>query len=113
MSPSEATELVVRTKQPGLELEARESVLRADYATADDSEASAYESLLLDVLEGDHTPFLRFDEVEWSWRIVQPILDAWQHGAPEDYVAGSDGPPGQHRFLGAGHYWRPLRNPSS
>ena len=88
MSPAECTELVVRTKQPGLELEARESVLRAEYANADDNEASAYESLLLDVLEGDHTPFLRFDEVEWSWRIVEPILDAWKHGAPEDYVAG-------------------------
>ena len=111
MSPAECTELVVRTKQPGLELEARESVLRAEYATADDREASAYESLLLDVLEGDHTPFLRFDEVEWSWRIVDPILNAWKHGAPEDYVAGSDGPPGQHRFLGPGHYWRPLREP--
>jgi glucose-6-phosphate 1-dehydrogenase len=113
MSPSECTELVVRTKQPGLELEARESVLRAEYAGADDREASAYESLLLDVLEGDHTPFLRFDEVEWSWRIVEPILTAWQHGTPEDYVAGSDGPAGQHRFLGPGHYWRPLQNPTS
>src|SRR6476619_5884278 len=41
MSPSECTELVVRTKQPGLDLEARESVLRADYATKDDREASA------------------------------------------------------------------------
>jgi glucose-6-phosphate 1-dehydrogenase len=112
MSPSECTELVVRTKQPGLELEARESVLRADYATEGDREASAYESLLLDVLEGDHTPFLRFDEVEWSWRIVDPILKAWEHGAPEEYVAGSDGPAGQHRFLGQGHYWRPLQNPT-
>ncbi len=113
MSPSEATELVVRTKQPGLELESRESVLRAEYASPGDKEASAYESLLLDVLEGDHTPFLRFDEVEWSWRIVDPVMKAWQHGAPEDYVAGSDGPAGQHRFLGAGHYWRPLQNPTS
>ncbi len=108
MSPSECTELVVRTKQPGLELEARESVLRAEYAGPQEREASAYEQLLLDVLEGDHTPFLRFDEVEWSWRIVEPIIEAWKVGAPEDYVAGSDGPPGQHRFLGAGHYWRPL-----
>ena len=41
----------------------------------DDNEASAYEQLLLDVLEGDHTPFLRFDEVEWSWRIVDPVLE--------------------------------------
>jgi len=111
MSPSECTELVVRTKQPGLELEARESVLRANYTTKNDSEASAYESLLLDVLEGDHTPFLRFDEVEWSWRIVQPVLDAWKSGSPEDYVAGSDGPSGAHRFLGPGHAWRPLVSP--
>jgi glucose-6-phosphate 1-dehydrogenase len=109
MSPKECTELVMRTKQPGLDLEARESILRAEYSTADDErEASAYEQLLLEVLNGDHTPFLRFDEVEWSWRIVQPILDAWKAGAPEDYVAGSDGPAGQHRFLGSGHAWRAL-----
>ena len=31
-----------------------------------------------------------------------------RRGAPEDYVAGSDGPTGQHRFLGPGHAWRPL-----
>ena len=74
----------------------------------DDREASAYEQLLLEVLNGDHTPFLRFDEVEWSWRIVDPVLKAWQTGAPEDYVAGSDGPSGQHRFLGSGHAWRAL-----
>jgi len=111
MSPNECTELVVRTKQPGLDLEARESVLRAEYATDDEREATAYESLLLDVLEGDHTPFLRFDEVEWSWRIVDPVISAWKVGAPEDYVAGSDGPAGQHRFLDPGHYWRPLVNP--
>ncbi len=111
MSPAECTELVVRTKQPGLELEARESVLRAEYASGEDREASAYESLLLDVLEGDHTPFLRFDEVEWSWRIVEPLLQAWKVGTPEDYVAGSDGPVGQHRFLDPGHYWRPLLAP--
>src|SRR5262249_57475797 len=85
MSPYECTELVVRTKQPGLELEARESVLRAEYASDDDREATAYESLLLDVLEGDHTPFLRFDEVEWSWRIVDPIIAACEIGTPEDY----------------------------
>jgi glucose-6-phosphate 1-dehydrogenase len=111
MSPAECTELVVRTKQPGLELEARESVLRAEYADPDDKEATAYESLLLDVLEGDHTPFLRFDEVEWSWRIVEPVIQAWKVGMPEDYVAGSDGPAGQHRFLDPGHAWRPLINP--
>jgi glucose-6-phosphate 1-dehydrogenase len=110
MSPTERTDLVVRTKQPGLELEARESVLSASYTNEHDlsAEASAYEGLLLDVIEGDHTPFLRFDEVEWAWRIIDPVLKLWQQGAPEDYIAGSDGPTGQHRFLGPGDAWRPL-----
>ncbi len=108
MSPNESIDLVVRTKQPGLELEARDTVLSAEYAKVNDNEASAYEGLLLDVLEGDHTPFLRFDEVEWAWRIVDPTLATWKHGRPEDYVAGSDGPSGQHRFLDPGHAWRPL-----
>ena len=99
----------MRTKQPGLDLEARESILRAEYTNKDDREASAYEQLLLDVLNGDHTPFLRFDEVEWSWRIVDPVLKAWEAGAPEDYVAG------QRRVRRAstassapGHAWRSL-----
>ena len=54
MSPAERTDLVVRTKQPGLELEARESVLSASYTDENDSvnEASAYEGLLLEVIEG-------------------------------------------------------------
>jgi glucose-6-phosphate 1-dehydrogenase len=112
MSPTERTELVVRTKQPGLDLEARESILRADYTMPGDHEASAYEQLLLEVLNGDHTPFLRFDEVEWAWRIVDPVLKAWETGSPEDYVAGSDGPAGQYRFLGAGHAWRALNTPT-
>ncbi len=110
MSPTECTDLVVRTKQPGLELEARESVLARRRTPNDErpTKRPRTKALLLDVLEGDHTPFLRFDEVEWSWRIVDPVLKAWQAGAPEDYVAGSDGPTGQHRFLGPGHAWRPL-----
>ena len=39
-------------------------------------------SCLLDVLEGDHTPFLRFDEVEWSWRIVDPVLKGGRRVRP-------------------------------
>ena len=95
MSPNECTELVVRTKQPGpRSRSARVGAARGVHRSDGDNEASAYEQLLLDVLEGDHTPFLRFDEVEWSWRIVDPVLKAWKTGAPEDYVAGSDGPTG-------------------
>jgi glucose-6-phosphate 1-dehydrogenase len=55
---------------------------------------SAYGRLLLDVLRGDSTLSIRDDEAEESWRIVEPILDAWaQSRVPLlEYRAGSDGP---------------------
>lgn len=56
---------------------------------------SPYARLLLDVLEGDPALSIRGDEAEESWRIVEPILDAWDAGASPllDYPAGSHGPP--------------------
>jgi glucose-6-phosphate 1-dehydrogenase len=49
---------------------------------------------LLDVVEGDRSLFLRFDEVEWAWRVVDPILRDWSRR--RDYIAtypaGSWGP---------------------
>ena len=55
----------------------------------------AYETLLLDVLEGEATLFMRADQVEAAWKTVMPILDFWkQHpctGFP-NYAAGSWGP---------------------
>ena len=53
----------------------------------------AYGSLLIDVLNGDPTFFVRADEAEESWRIVQPILDAWKGGIVplQEYPAGSTG----------------------
>jgi glucose-6-phosphate 1-dehydrogenase len=57
-------------------------------------ELSAYARLLLDVFEGDPSLSIRGDEAEECWRIVEPILAAWDNGAPPllTYPAGSDGP---------------------
>lgn len=54
----------------------------------------AYGRLLLGVLEGDATLSIRADEAEESWRIVEPILDAWNEGRVPllEYPAGSQGP---------------------
>lgn len=56
----------------------------------------AYARLLLDVLAGDPTLSIRADEAEESWRIVEPILDAWaeEAGPIREYPAGTSGPPG-------------------
>jgi glucose-6-phosphate 1-dehydrogenase len=60
-------------------------------------ELPAYGRLLLNVLQGDCTLSIRADEAEESWRIVEPILDAWAAGrAPlQEYAAGSQGPSAQ------------------
>ena len=114
MSPSECTELVVRTKQPGLELEARESVLRAEYAERRRPARRAPTSRCCSTC-WRATTRRSCASTRSSGRGASSTRSSrrGQHGAPEDYVAGSDGPPGQHRFLGPGHYWRPLQNPVS
>ena len=65
--------------------------LRAELAP---QELPSYGRLLLDVLEGDPTLSIRGDEAEESWRIVEPILEAWEKGNIPllEYSAGSEGP---------------------
>ncbi len=66
--------------------------LGADFAPQDFF--AAYERLFLDLLEGNTTLFIRADEAEESWRVAEPILDAWEKGLVPllEYPAGSDGP---------------------
>ena len=55
----------------------------------------AYETLLLDAMRGDPGLFTRRDEVEAEWRIITPILEAWDQLPPPkfpNYAAGSEGP---------------------
>jgi glucose-6-phosphate 1-dehydrogenase len=53
-------------------------VMRAPYSENDEDVSEAYEVLLHDVLTGDATLFSRADEVEESWSIIEPILNAWK-----------------------------------
>jgi len=53
----------------------------------------AYERLIFDALSGNSNFFARWDEVEYSWKLVEPILQAFSNSAPiYDYAAGSHGP---------------------
>jgi glucose-6-phosphate 1-dehydrogenase len=110
ISDPQCIDLFLEAKQPGLELEADHLRLHAEYGKGRGVEATAYEQLLLDVLEGDHTPFLRVDEVEEAWRILDPVLESWKSGEPEIYAAGTEGPSSQRRILLPGHAWRPILN---
>jgi len=71
-----------------------------------------YETLIHDVMVGEQTLFMRADMVEETWRIVQPVLDAWENdGAAElpIYPAGSSGPKEADALLARdGRQWRPI-----
>jgi glucose-6-phosphate 1-dehydrogenase len=62
--------------------------------TLSPSPLPAYARLLREVLEGNPTFFIRADEAEESWRIVEPILRGWAEGLSplQEYPAGSEGP---------------------
>jgi glucose-6-phosphate 1-dehydrogenase len=84
-------------KVPGLELKVDPVEMNFNYKEQYDSTPvpEAYETLLLDVLEGDATLFMRADQVEAAWAAVMPILNAWKtQEAPlfPNYAAGSWGP---------------------
>ncbi len=70
-----------------------------------------YETLIYDVMIGDQTLFMRDDMVEQTWRIVQPVLDAWGDvdAPPPLYGSGSAGPREADALLRrTGRAWRPL-----
>lgn len=108
IKPDETIELVAYAKKPGLSLETRAVELQTPYRSAEEVEYAAYEQLLLDAIEGDRSPFIRYDEVDFAWRILDPVVQAWKQGAPDPYAAGSDGPASAHALLEPGHRWRPL-----
>lgn len=109
IKPHQTMNLLANAKLPGLELEGHQIALSAPYVSDGETEFSAYEQLLMDALEGNRTHFLRFDEVEWAWRLLDPVLHAWKQGTPDFYAAGSEGPKTQDRLLDPDHHWRPIR----
>ncbi len=90
LQPEGGVVLRLNAKKPGLTTDNEEMVMRAPYADDAQEVADAYEILMHDVLTGDGTLFSRADEVETSWNIVEPILDAWENRfSIERYRAGT------------------------
>jgi glucose-6-phosphate 1-dehydrogenase len=90
LQPDGGVVLRLNAKKPGLTTDNEEMVMRAPYADDAAEVADAYEVLMHDVLTGDGTLFSRSDEVEESWDIVEPILQAWKDRfSIERYRAGT------------------------
>ena len=98
-------------KVPGLGLDVRSVTMDFTYGSAFSVDSpDAYETLILDALQGDASLFTRADEVEEAWGIVDPIIESWAEGPPPDVpeLRGRDvGPAAADELLARdGRRWR-------
>ena len=113
IQPDEGIAIRFGAKRPGTEMLMGEVQMNFNYATGFGVEtAAAYETLLLDAMQGDATLYTRRDEVEAEWRLITPILEAWSQTVPPsfpNYAAGSDGPATAVELLARkDHHWRSI-----
>ncbi len=109
IQPNECLRMEMQTKKNGLELLTQTTQLDASSGLSSDIKIDAYEGLLLDAIEDDHSLFLRYDEIKWAWDVMDPVLKVWS--TERDYIhtypAGSWGPQEANRvFDREDQYWR-------
>jgi glucose-6-phosphate 1-dehydrogenase len=111
VQPNEGVSMSLMAKIPGSRMRVRPVNMEFLYGTSFLSQSpEAYERLILDTMRGDATLFARNDEVEAAWRIVDPILEAWQKdsGPIPQYKAGSSGPAEEDSIVLNEDKWRPI-----
>jgi glucose-6-phosphate 1-dehydrogenase len=111
IQPDEGIHLKFQAKVPGSSREGRAVDMAFHYRSsfAIQKLPDAYEHLLLDVLEGDASLFTRSDEIELAWRLIDPLVQAWETGDEPplvSYEPGSHGPEEAEDFIArAGRIW--------
>jgi glucose-6-phosphate 1-dehydrogenase len=109
VQPDEGVTLRFGSKVPGGSMEIRDVNMDFAYGGSfTESSPEAYERLILDVLLGDPPLFPQHEEVELSWKILDPIVEYWaKHGRPDTYPAGTWGPVSAEKMLARdGRTWR-------
>ncbi|PXW22921.1 glucose-6-phosphate dehydrogenase [Paraburkholderia caballeronis] len=102
LQPEESIQLQMLAKEPGSGMSMVPVSLNLDLQQAiPERRAEAYERLLIDVIRGRLTHFMRRDELEAAWTWVEPILDGWQQlgDRPRLYTAGTFGPAASSALL--------------
>jgi glucose-6-phosphate 1-dehydrogenase len=115
IQPNEGITVTFGAKRPGPEMHTSTVQMDFCYQPAFGVRSpDAYETLLLDVMQGDATLFTRRDEVEAQWRLITPIEEAWaKQPLPSfpNYPAGSEGPTEAEQLIARnGQRWRLLRD---
>jgi glucose-6-phosphate 1-dehydrogenase len=109
VQPDEGMTIRFGSKVPGTQMEIRDVSMDFAYGGSfTEASPEAYERLILDVLLGDPPLFPRHEEVELSWRILDPVIEHWAgHGRPEQYAPGLWGPSSADAMLARdGRVWR-------
>ncbi len=102
LQPDESVRLYLMAKQPGDQMRLSPVYLDLDFKEVFESRPpEAYERLLMDVIRGDLSLFVRRDEQAAAWRWVEPILDTWENNpeGPKPYTAGTWGPAASSALL--------------
>ena len=113
IQPEEGLSMRIASKLPGPKVRIYPVKMEFNYSSAfGGTSPEAYERLILDVMAGDATLFMRRDSVEAAWEFVMPILDHWERATrarlPE-YQAGTWGPrEADHLIQSDGREWRNL-----
>lgn len=96
IQPDMGIRLRFQAKRPGLKMQLNPVDMLFNYKdTYSSGSPEAYETLLLDVIEGDATLFMRSDQVEAAWELLMPILSSWKDNPSvnfPNYAAGLQGP---------------------
>ena len=94
IQPDDVVKLEISAKVPGLVTRTRQISMDASVGSPDERKADAYEELLLDVIQGDRSLFLRYDEVKAAWGVVDPVMQSWAEDEhpPLQYPVASWGP---------------------
>ena len=110
LQPDESVTLTIMAKAPGDAMRLRPVSLALDLAESfKERPLSAYERLLMDVVKGNLTLFMRRDELDCAWSWIDPIRAGWAQAGnpPKTYAAGSWGPAASTALIGRdGYAWR-------
>ena len=116
LQPDEGMDLRVMIKEPGPGgMRLKDVALDMSFAEALGADApipDAYERLIMDVIRGNQTLFMRGDEVEAAWAWVDPVIEAWEKRAdvPRPYDPGSSGPEDALMLMHRdGRRWREIK----
>ena len=110
IQPDMGIRFQLESKTPGLEMRLNTVDMVFDYLGKTKSDSpEAYETLLLDIISGDQTLFMRADQVETAWELIMPVLDFWKNSGTANfpnYPADSWGPENAEALIAKdGFHW--------